>query len=182
MFFMVVRMFFMTVLMMIVMVMGMIFMVSRIWDAVSDPLAGYLSDRTRSRFGRRRVWILGSIVPIAATFIMVFAPPQGMAAGALTAWMTVAIVGFYSATTVLLVPHLALGAELSGSYHERSRLFGIRHAFFTFGAILALYSFYLLIRAEQQGSGPVRDGSSARAPRRSSTSSSTATRPASTAR
>src|SRR5262245_60031722 len=48
-------------------VMGVIFMVSRIWDAISDPVAGYLSDRTRSRFGRRRIWIIWSVVPIAAT-------------------------------------------------------------------------------------------------------------------
>ena len=137
--------------------MCVIFMVSRIWDAVSDPIAGYLSDRTRSRFGRRRIWILASVVPIAATFVMVFAPPAGMTGGALTVWMGVAIIGFYSATTVLLVPHLALGAELSPNYHERSRLFGIRHAFFTFGAILALYSFYLLISAERQGAEAVRD-------------------------
>jgi GPH family glycoside/pentoside/hexuronide:cation symporter len=137
-------------------VMGVIFMVSRIWDAISDPIAGYLSDRTRSRFGRRRIWILASVVPIGATFVMVFAPPSGMSGSALNIWMTVAIVGFYSATTVMLVPHLALGAELSPSYHERSRLFGIRHAFFTFGSILALYSFYLLISAEQEGATAVR--------------------------
>jgi glycoside/pentoside/hexuronide:cation symporter, GPH family len=137
-------------------VMGVIFSVSRIWDAVSDPLAGYLSDRTRTRFGRRRIWLLCSLVPIGATFIMVFAPPDGLTGGALTAWMAVAIIGFYSAMTILLVPHLALGAELSSNYHERSRLFGMRHAFFTFGSILALISFYLLISAEQQGSEAVR--------------------------
>jgi len=138
-------------------VMGVIFSFSRIWDAVSDPLAGYLSDRTRSRFGRRRIWLLASLVPIGATFVMVFAPPEGMVGGALTAWMAVAIIGFYSAMTILLVPHLALGAELSPNYHERSRLFGIRHAFFTFGSILALASFYLLILAEQQGADVVRE-------------------------
>jgi GPH family glycoside/pentoside/hexuronide:cation symporter len=137
-------------------VMGLIFSVSRIWDAISDPLAGYLSDRTRSRFGRRRIWLLASLLPIGATFIMIFAPPEGLSGGALTAWMAVAIIGFYSAMTLLLVPHLALGAELSPNYHERSRLFGMRHAFFTFGSILALASFYLLILAEQQGTAAVR--------------------------
>lgn len=137
-------------------VMGLIFSASRIWDAVSDPLAGYLSDRTRTRFGRRRIWILASVVPIAATFIMVFAPPAGLTGSGLTAWMAVAIVGFYSAMTVFLVPHLSLGAELSSNYHERSRLFGLRHASYTLGSILALYSFYLLIMAEQQGAAAVR--------------------------
>jgi GPH family glycoside/pentoside/hexuronide:cation symporter len=138
-------------------VMGLIFSVSRIWDAVSDPLVGYLSDRTRTRFGRRRVWLIGSILPIGAGFIMVFGPPQSLTGGALVAWMAVAIIGFYSAMTIFFVPHLALGAELSSNYHERSRLFGIRHAFFTFGSILALATFYLLIMAEQQSATAVRE-------------------------
>ncbi|MEZ5559632.1 MAG: MFS transporter [Pseudomonadales bacterium] len=138
-------------------VMGLIFSASRIWDAISDPLVGYLSDRTRSRFGRRRTWLAASVVPIAAAFIMVFAPPRALEDGALVAWMAVAIIGFYSAMTVFFVPHLSLGAELSASYHERSRLFGIRHAFYTFGSILSLISFYLLIRAEQESVTAVRD-------------------------
>ena len=138
-------------------VMGLIFSVSRIWDAVSDPLVGYLSDRTRTRFGRRRVWLIGSILPIGVGFIMVFAPPPSLTGGALVAWMAVAIIGFYSAMTIFFVPHLALGAELSSNYHERSRLFGIRHAFFTFGSILALGTFYLLIMAEQKSATAVRE-------------------------
>jgi len=138
-------------------VMGLIFSVSRIWDAVSDPLVGYLSDRTRTRFGRRRVWLIGSILPIGVGFIMVFAPPPSLTGGALVAWMAVAIIGFYSAMTIFFVPHLALGAELSSNYHERSRLFGIRHAFFTFGSILALATFYLLIMAEQKSATAVRE-------------------------
>jgi sugar (glycoside-pentoside-hexuronide) transporter len=138
-------------------VMGIIFSASRIWDAVSDPLVGYLSDRTRSRFGRRRVWLIASIVPIGLAFVMVFAPPRTLSDAALVTWMAVAIIGFYSAMTIFFVPHLSLGAELSKSYHERSRLYGVRHAFYTFGSILSLATFYLLIRAEQQGADTVRD-------------------------
>ena len=136
--------------------MGLIFSASRIWDAVSDPLVGYLSDRTKSGLGRRRSWLLASIVPIAGTFVMVFSPPESFEGGWLTAWMAIAIIGFYSAMTVFFVPHLSLGAELSANYHERSRLFGIRHAFFTLGSILSLASFYLLIIAEQEGPDAVR--------------------------
>ena len=56
-------------------VMGVIFSISRIWDAVSDPVAGYLSDRTTFKFGRRRTWILVSFVPISLGFLAVFSPP-----------------------------------------------------------------------------------------------------------
>ena len=138
-------------------VMGIIFSVSRVWDAVSDPVVGYLSDRTKSRFGRRRTWILASVVPIAAVFVMVFAPPEALGNAGRIAWMATAIIGFYSVMTVFLVPHLSLGAELSENYHERSRLFGMRHAAFTIGSILALGSMQALINAEAAGEAAVRE-------------------------
>ena len=100
-----------------------------------------------------------SCLPIGATFIMVFSPPASLSGTGLVIWMAVAIIGFYSAMTVFFVPHLSLGAELSTSYHERSRLFGMRHGFYTFGSILSLISFYLLISAEQEGREVVRSGS-----------------------
>jgi GPH family glycoside/pentoside/hexuronide:cation symporter len=107
--------------------------------------------------GRRRIWILFSIVPVAGTFIMVFSPPFALTGGALVAWMAIAIIGFYSAMTVLMVPHMSLGAELTTNYHERSRLFGLRHAAFTGGSILALASMQIFINAEQEGPGAARD-------------------------
>lgn len=136
-------------------VMGVIFSLSRIWDAVSDPLVGYLSDRTTSRFGRRRSWIIGSCVPIAIGFYMVFAPPLSLSGDDLAVWMGIAIIAFYSAMTIFFVPHLSLGAELSTDYHERSRLFGARHASYILGSILCLVSLQLLINRELEG-GDVR--------------------------
>ena len=132
-------------------VMGLIFSASRIWDAVSDPLVGYLSDRTRSRFGRRRTWMVASVVPIAGAFVMIFAPPSGLTGTGLVIWMAVAIIGWYSMMTAFFVPHLSLGAELSTNYHERSRLFGYRHGFYTAGSILCLVTMQLLIGAEAEG-------------------------------
>ena len=137
-------------------VMGIIFSISRVWDAISDPLVGYLSDRTVGSFGRRRTWMAASVIPIGAAFVMVFSPPAELSEAALVGWMAVAVIGFYSVMTVFFVPHLSLGAELSDDYHERSRLFGIRHAFYTFGSILCLASFQVLIWAEDQGEAVVR--------------------------
>ena len=121
-------------------VMGVIYSLSRIWDAISDPLVGYLSDRTTTRLGRRRTWILASCVPISASFYMVFAPPMSLTGDALVVWVAVAVIGFYSAMTLFFVPHLSLGAELSDNYHERSRMFGVRHAAYIIGSIFSLVS------------------------------------------
>ena len=137
-------------------IMGLIFSASRVWDAVSDPLVGYLSDRTRSRFGRRRIWMAASVLPISVTFVMIFAPPANLSGTGLWIWMAVAIIGFYSVMTAFFVPHLSLGAELSTNYHERSRLFGFRHGFYTVGSILCLVTMQLLIDAEVQGADAAR--------------------------
>ena len=137
-------------------VMGVIFSISRIWDAVSDPIAGYLSDRTTFKFGRRRTWMLISFIPISLGFLAVFSPPESMQGQSLDLWMMIAILSFYSAITLLNVPHMALGAELSEDYHERTLLFGVRHIGFTLGSILALVSMSLLISEENNSDGDVR--------------------------
>ncbi len=137
-------------------VMGTIFGISRVWDAISDPLVGYLSDRTRHSMGRRRLWLMISILPITLTFVMVFSPPDSLSGSWLVAWMAIGVIGFYSAMTIFMVPHMSLGAELTQNYHERSRLYGLRHASYTIGSIIALVSMQLLINAERQGEGAVR--------------------------
>jgi Na+/melibiose symporter-like transporter len=138
-------------------VMGIIFSISRIWDAISDPIAGYLSDRTTFKFGRRRTWMLLSFVPISFGFLAVFSPPESMQGQSLDLWMMIAILSFYSAITLFNVPHMALGAELSEDYHERTRLFGVRHIGFTLGSILSLVSMSLLISEENSPTGDVRE-------------------------
>ena len=128
--------------------MGMIFGLSRIWDAVTDPLAGYWSDRTSTRLGRRRPWILASIVPIGIAFYMVWSPPAALSGGWLVAWMGVGVFLFYSAMTIVVVPHTSLGAELSVDHHERTRIFGVRHVTWTLGSFVAVGGMAVLIAAD----------------------------------
>ena len=136
--------------------MGAVFAISRVSDAITDPMAGYLSDATKHQMGRRRIWLLGSIVPVGLLFIMVFSPPASLSGGLLAAWMAVSVIGFYAVMTAFVVPHMSLGAELSGDHHERSRLFGQRHAWFTAGSILALGAMQIFIMAEREGEAAVR--------------------------
>ncbi len=129
-------------------VMGAIFGISRIWDGISDPLAGYFSDRTNTRIGRRRPWILASLVPAVAVFLMMWNPPQSLSQSELVLWMGVSVIGFYTAMTIFTVPHASLGAELSMSYDDRNRVFGWRHIAFTSGAFMAVGGMSLLISSD----------------------------------
>ena len=67
--------------------MGVVFMVGRLWDAASDPLAGYLSDRTRTRWGRRRPWFAAAVPLFAVCPVMVWAPPAALDGFALLVWV-----------------------------------------------------------------------------------------------
>lgn len=108
--------------------MGMIFMAGRLWDGVTDPVAGIWSDRTQHRWGRRRPWILASALPIAAFGWMSWSAPAELSQTALIAWMIVAVFGFNTAMTFFLTPHQALGAELTLDHHQVSRIFAFRQA------------------------------------------------------
>ena len=136
--------------------MGTIYGISRFWDAISDPLVGYLSDKTKTRWGRRRPWLFGAILPAALTFWMLSAPPQDLSHTMLVVWMGVAIIGFFSAQTMFIVPHMSLGAELTDDYHERTKIFAARHAGWIAGYISALGTMYLLIVAESESQAAVR--------------------------
>jgi GPH family glycoside/pentoside/hexuronide:cation symporter len=114
-------------------IVGVIALSSKVWDAISDPLVGSLSDRTRSRLGRRRSWLLGSALPIAFFIWMAWAPPEALSGAMLHLWIAVAIFGFYTAFTAFEVPHMALGAELSPGGSERNRIFGARQLVRTLG-------------------------------------------------
>lgn len=130
--------------------MGTIVMVARVWDGVSDPLAGYLSDRTHSRLGRRRSWMLAAILPMVLTLVALWSPPQALAGPALVLWMGAAYILWETASTIFIVPYGALGNELTPSYHERTRLFGWRHLVSALGYPLALGVVYFLRTSADQ--------------------------------
>ncbi|MCC5887492.1 MAG: MFS transporter [Gammaproteobacteria bacterium] len=99
-----------------------IILVARIFDVITDPLVGYLSDRTHTRWGRRRPWILAAAPVLMLAFFNLFLPPEGAGAAHLFTWMMVLSVG----TTMLMIPYYSWAAELSPDYNERSRITGWR--------------------------------------------------------
>jgi GPH family glycoside/pentoside/hexuronide:cation symporter len=129
-------------------VMGTILFLGRgVWDAIADPIAGYLSDRTKTRLGRRRPWLLASALPLAVTFVLLWAPPRDAGPTYTVVWMAAMVVLFYTASTVIIIPHTALGAELTDSYHDRTRIFGGRHVGWTLGSFAAIVGIAALDRA-----------------------------------
>lgn len=99
-----------------------IILVARIFDVITDPLVGYLSDRTHTRWGRRRPWMLASTPILMLAFYNLFLPPADAGAAHLFTWMMVLSVG----TTMLMIPYYSWAAELSPDYNERSRITGWR--------------------------------------------------------
>lgn len=97
---------------------GAIFLIARLWDAVIDPAIGVLSDRTRSRWGRRRPWIAAGAVFFAIGAVGAFVPPKG--AGAVG--LSVALFTLYLGYSMITTPLSAWVGELSAQYHERTRI------------------------------------------------------------
>jgi Na+/melibiose symporter-like transporter len=104
---------------------GSVFTLMRLVDIVIDPLAGYISDRLKTRFGRRRPMLALGAPLMAIGVWMVFVPGGPVSPVHLGFWLFVMYLGY----SMCLIPHLSWGAELSPDYHERSRVFGWIQAF-----------------------------------------------------
>lgn len=128
-------------------VVSLLFAAAKIWDAISCPLVGSWSDRLRSRWGRRRPFLIGSLPLLAISYVMIWSPPSGLGSGALTVWVGAALFVFFTAFDLYTLPQLALGAELSSDSHERTRLFAARQMSFTVGMLLAFGAIQLAMNA-----------------------------------
>ena len=105
---------------------GALFAISKIYDAVTDPLMGTLSDKTRSRWGRHRPYLILGAVVGGLSLVALFAPPGGIV-GDNAVWYMLAALLFYSTGyTIFNVPYLAMPAEMTQNYHERSFLMSWR--------------------------------------------------------
>lgn len=111
-----------------------VLVVSRVFDAVTDPVIGYVSDRYRTRWGHRKPWLLGgSLIAVVACWFL-YAPPGTVSAGYFLVWFLLAYVGW----TISEIPYRAWMAELSEDYNERTRIATWR----TFARYLGFIAFY----------------------------------------
>lgn len=107
-----------------------------VWDAVNDPVVGWLSDRTRSRFGRRRPWLLYGAVPFGIIYFLQWVVPPFDDTGKFIYYLIVGLL-FNMAFTAVNVPYTALTAELTKDYDERTSLNAFRFAFSIGGSLVA---------------------------------------------
>jgi len=106
----------------------------RIWDAISDPLMGNFSDNTRTRFGRRRPYILIGAILCAIMFALIWSPPTGWSPTAIGWYFMALVFIYYTAYTIFVVPWGAMGLELTTDYNERTRVQAYRTFFQGVGA------------------------------------------------
>ena len=113
---------------------GLVLLLARLLDLLIDPVIGWASDSTRTRWGRRRPWLTGAVPFFVIGVFLLFMPPEGATIGWFAAWVILS----YLAYSVAAISHIAWGAELSGHYHERSRVQGWREFAAIAGFLLVL--------------------------------------------
>lgn len=123
-------------------VLGMIFLAERIWGTLTDPLVGWMCDKTKSRFGRRKVWIAAGALVYALSAWFLFFPGKDVT----PAYLAAALVAVFLALSMIQIPYYAWSGELSGDYHERTRITSYQ----TVAAGIALFGVLLLPTLAEQ--------------------------------
>jgi GPH family glycoside/pentoside/hexuronide:cation symporter len=116
---------------------GLILIIPRLWDALSDPIIGHFSDNTRSKWGRRRPFLLVGGLFTAFFFVLIWWIPKGETVAQWfpseegyqifqLVYILVTLLLFFTAVNLFEIPHGALGMEMSNDYHDRTRLFSAK--------------------------------------------------------
>lgn len=116
---------------------GTVILISKAYDAITDPLEGVLSDRTRTPLGRRRPYLLGGIPLVFLSFFALFYPINLDSEGARFAFVVATYLFFSTVVSLVMLNYNALQAEITLDYHERTSLSSIRILFSTLSSILA---------------------------------------------
>lgn len=130
---------------------GAILFISKIWDAINDPIVGVLTDKTKTRWGRRRPWILFGAVPFGLCFIAQWWVPFPGNEWALIAYYLLIAVLFNTFYTAVNLPYTALTPELTQDYDERTDLNKYRFAFSIGGSLISAILFLPMVNLLGQG-------------------------------
>ncbi len=122
-----------------IVLMGVLLFSVRIFDAITDPLLGRMSDHTQTPFGRRRPYILVGAILVALAMLMLFNPPNTNTRF-ITIWFGISIYALFLFWTTVTVAYEALGPEITFNYTERTTLFAVRDGALIAGTLMAAAS------------------------------------------
>ncbi len=105
---------------------GLALFIATTFDAITDPIAGSISDRFQHRWGRRHPFMYAAAIPLGVTFALLFRPPAELGELGTFLWLVSFTLLVRGSMTLYHVPHMALGAELSEDYHERTTIVAFR--------------------------------------------------------
>jgi len=127
---------------------GSVLAITRLWDAITDPLMGSISDNFRSRYGRRRPFIGVGAVMAGIFFIAIWFIPAGLSNTVFFITFLVLSLLFYTSFTVFTVPLLALGYEMSSDFHERTSMMNVRVFANSLNGIFMFSWFFALVHSD----------------------------------
>lgn len=130
---------------------GLVMLITNLYNAVNDPVIGHLSDATRSRWGRRRVYLLFFAIPTGLTYYLLWAIPRGWSLDLKFIAAIVASILYWTFFSLIMVPYSTLGMEMTDNYDERSKLQGFRMFVSIVGGLLAVAVPSLLVPELQPG-------------------------------
>lgn len=124
---------------------GTILAIGRVWDAITDPWMGSISDNLRTRWGRRRPLIFLGAILCGVTFPLFWSVPAGWGTAGQFWWLLIAGIAFYTAFTIFSVSYHAFGYEISPGYNEKTQLFAVRAAVGTLNGLAVAWVFPLIL-------------------------------------
>ncbi len=133
---------------------GIAIFIGGTWDWINDPIMGYISDRTRTRWGRRRPYLLFGPLPFALAFTMLWWRPPLEQELYLALYYAVAYILFDASATLIYMPYFALTPELTSDYDERTSLTSYRMFFSILGSLLAFTIPWLIVDSFRPENAP----------------------------
>jgi GPH family glycoside/pentoside/hexuronide:cation symporter len=124
---------------------GVALLLGKAFDAVSDPIMGYISDHTKSRWGRRRPWFFSGAIPLSLSFIGMFSANPEWSQTQLFFWLVATNIFFWSGNTMVMVPHAAFASEMTETHGERISIMGWREGFMALGLLAGGTAMFFLL-------------------------------------